>query len=89
VDDGLKLLGIPFLPRLLELVLRGFLVFQPLEALLPMLPDHPALKQRLSAFLTARMKFVHAVHAAPLGDLPFVHIQEGNRVMMVWEDGQP
>lgn len=52
-----------------------------------MFPDFPLLKAKLSKFLTARMKAVHASHAGPIGNIPFSHVQEGSCVKMVRADG--
>jgi predicted DNA-binding protein (UPF0251 family) len=52
-----------------------------------MLPDFPELKEKLTGRLMARMKGLHAAETVPLSAVPFVQIHEGDRVMMVDEEG--
>jgi predicted DNA-binding protein (UPF0251 family) len=52
-----------------------------------MLPDFPKLKEKLQKLLIARTKMVQSAYMNPLSDVPKARIFEGNRTILVREDG--
>ena len=52
-----------------------------------MLPDFPALKRKLARLQRLRMMQAHKSRSLPLSNVGMFHIPEGDRVMLIDEDG--